>query len=588
TGPLAGVAYDGQDPAFADLYGVAWNSTDYGYEGPQDVGPPEFEKNFQDRMFDLIDKYHPDLYYTDGGPPFKTAGYNIVAHLYNESRKLNGGKLQALATFKGGGIGVENYEFEYADTIKQFVWQTDKTMSPEWYWLRDKTKDYKKANEIVHTLIDVVSKNGNLLLNVPLTAAGELEEEVITMLTGMGHDLDLIGEAVFATRSWDAFGEGPNGINGLAALTPQDIRFTRNKKRTVLYATVMGWPGDGSVVRIRTLSRNRIDLKGLQGVSLPGTTGKLKYVQDAEGLKITLPAKAPYSCSVYPIKLSFGGSIPPLKPAPQYLWDAVVRNISGIDDKNKYDLPTECGVLILDIPTNSITSRAGLQKDDVIITCNGIDVQGVGDLRGLQDKAEGRKLTLAVSRKTSIMAIDLSDYAYVVTEGGASAEFKTVKLAAASVAVPVKVSAGGAVPGNDPIEALTDGVVTNGSGPIFANGVIDGAYRLDLGGVRSIAQVNVFSSGGNRARQNFVLYGSSAPSDPGWNVADIKVFKPIISVDSRKGVRTEFEASSIRRSSGQTLGSYRWLILAVAPVNGEVGGENTAFQELQVIECGKK
>ena len=102
TGPLAGVPYDGQDPRFADLYGVPWNSTDPGYEGPQDVGPPEFEKNFVDRMLDLIDRYHPDLYYTDGGPPFKTAGYTIVSHLYNQSLKLNGGKLQAVANFKGG------------------------------------------------------------------------------------------------------------------------------------------------------------------------------------------------------------------------------------------------------------------------------------------------------------------------------------------------------------------------------------------------------------------------------------------------------------------------------------------------------
>ncbi len=80
AGPLAGVPYDGQDPAFTDLYGVPWNGRDLGYEGPHDVGPPAFEKNFLDRMLDLIDRYHSDLYYTDGGPPFKTAGYTIVSH----------------------------------------------------------------------------------------------------------------------------------------------------------------------------------------------------------------------------------------------------------------------------------------------------------------------------------------------------------------------------------------------------------------------------------------------------------------------------------------------------------------------------
>lgn len=83
TGPLAGVPYDGQDPAFADLYGVPWNSDDPGYEGPQDVGPPEFEKQFENRMKDLIDKYHPDLYYikaTGRGPSHHLAGWRGSGH----------------------------------------------------------------------------------------------------------------------------------------------------------------------------------------------------------------------------------------------------------------------------------------------------------------------------------------------------------------------------------------------------------------------------------------------------------------------------------------------------------------------------
>ena len=186
TGPLAGVPYDGQDPKFQDLYGVPWKSTDPGYEGPGDVGPPEFEQNFEDRMKDLIDRYHPDLYYTDGGPPFKDKGYKVVSHLYNQSLQEHGGKLQAVANFKGGcQIGAENFEFEFPASLQKNFWQTDKPTGGEWYWLRDRRKDYKKGFEIIHTLIDVVSKNGNLLLNVPLTGEGELEEEVITMFKDM-------------------------------------------------------------------------------------------------------------------------------------------------------------------------------------------------------------------------------------------------------------------------------------------------------------------------------------------------------------------------------------------------------------------
>ena len=330
TGPLAGVPYDGQDPKFADLYGVPWRSSDPGYEGPQDVGPPAFEQNFEDRMKDLIDRYHPDLYYTDGGPPFKDKGYKVVAHLYNQSLKEHDGQLQAVANFKGGcPIGAENFEFEFPGELQKNCWQTDKTMGAEWYWLRNRQKDYKKGIEIVHTLIDVVSKNGNLLLNVPLTGDGELEEEVITMLKVMAHDFDLIGEAIFATRAWEAFGEGHKNFNGISSGTAADIRFTRNKANNILYATTLGWPGDGAVVKIKTLGKSRIDLKTLQSVSLLRSSVDLTYLQDAESLQITLPTKAPYMCSAYPIKLTFSGQIPKLKPTATLLWQAQAREIEA-------------------------------------------------------------------------------------------------------------------------------------------------------------------------------------------------------------------------------------------------------------------
>ena len=589
TGPLAGVPYDGQDPNYADLYGVPWDNDGYGYEGPNDVGPPAFEKNFQDRMFDLIDKYHPDLYYTDGGPPFKTAGYNIVAHLYNESQKWHGGKLEAVVNFKGGSpIGAKNYEYEYPDEVTPKPWQTDKTMSPEWYWLRDRTKDYKKGFEIVHTLIDVVSKNGNLLLNVPLTPDGELEDATMTMLKDMGHDFDLIGEAIFSTRPWKVFGEGQTRFRGISGGKPNDIRFTRNKANTVLYATTLGWPGDGAVVRIKTLNSNRIDLKSLQSMSLLGTSDKLTYHQDAGALAITMPAKAPYECSAYPIKLTFAGQIPDLKGKAQLLWQAQARDISGSDDKSSYGLPAGAGVLLLDVPAAGTAAKAGLKKDDVVVACNGQEANTINDLRALANKAAGAGLKLSVIRKHKPMTVELTDYAYFAMETQASPEFKEIPLASSAVAA--KVSAGGSTPPrNNPVDALLDGKVVKGLGPIFANGVLDGAYKLDLGEAKSILQVNTFSAGGGvRPRQNYVLYGSNTASDPGWEVEDGAMFTPIIAVDTRHIASREFEATSVRRSDGKPLGCYRWLVWKVTPVNGDVGGENTAFQELQVIAAGGK
>ena len=112
-----------------------------------------------------------------------------------------------------------------------------------------------------------------------------------------------------------------------------------------------------------------------------------------------------------------------------------------------------------------------------------------------------------------------------------------------------------------------------------------GRYKLDLGATKRIARVNTFSynQGGNRGRQRFVLYGSSATSDPGWNVEDLRRFIPIIDLDTRTVPQTDFVATSIRQSDGKPLGCYRWLVWDVRPVNETAGGENTAFQEFQVI-----
>jgi alpha-L-fucosidase len=157
------------------------------------------------------------------------------------------------------------------------------------------------AEHAIHLLIDTVSKNGNLLLNVPLTPEGELEPETISMLTEMGRCLDIIGEAVFSTRCWVVADDGDGGI-----------RFTRNKANTVLYVTNLGWSND--MLRIKTLGSSRIDIKTLTNVSLLGAPDKFTYtcLQDAEGLSIKVP-KAPFESPAYAFKLTFSGQIPALK-----------------------------------------------------------------------------------------------------------------------------------------------------------------------------------------------------------------------------------------------------------------------------------
>jgi membrane-associated protease RseP (regulator of RpoE activity) len=257
---------------------------------------------------------------------------------------------------------------------------------------------------------------------------------------------------------------------------------------------------------------------------------------------------------------------------------AAIRDIAGLGDRSAYGLADESGVLVLNVPASSPAAKAGLQQDDVIVACNGQPVRTAFDLQKLRDKAAGQPLTLVVSRKQKKVSIEAKEYEYVVSEIPGSPNFETVPLAPAAGVVPAKASAGNAPVNNEPIEALVDGKCGDGFGPIFANAVVNGMYKLELPAVTRIAQVNSYSSGGERGRQNFVLYGSNAAADPGWNVADAKLFTPIGAVDARQDAAKK--VTSIRTSDGKPLGSYRWLVWAVFPVNGV---ENTAYQEFQVI-----
>ncbi len=265
-----------------------------------------------------------------------------------------------------------------------------------------------------------------------------------------------------------------------------------------------------------------------------------------------------------------------------YAWQAKVRNISGLGDRSAFGLQDESGVLVLNVPDTSPAAKADLRKDDVIVRCNEQPVRTVTDLHKLRDLAAGKKLTLTITRRQKQMKVIVGDDLYVVTESAETADFKTVAVLPASFVLPVRVSAGGASTNNDPIESLTDTKVANSYGPVFANGVEAGMYKLDLASITNIAQINTFSALETRARQNFVLYGSKADADPGWSVDDPKFFTPIIAVDTRDGLAGPFAATSIRRSDGKPLGDFRWLVWAVAPVTSE-HAENTAFQELQVV-----
>ena len=143
-------------------------------------------------MRDLLDRYQPDLYYVDGGIPFHVhpAGLNILAHYYNSSLARHGGKLEAVANIKldwQPNIGVLDYEFATQGGLPDDYWQSDKSINGEWFWMRtDKPEQYTPAKRIIATLMDDISRRGNLLLNLPLKPDGTFDPAVVRILEEMG------------------------------------------------------------------------------------------------------------------------------------------------------------------------------------------------------------------------------------------------------------------------------------------------------------------------------------------------------------------------------------------------------------------
>lgn len=311
NGPLAGVPYDGQEPQFADLYGVPWKDSGFGYDKTKDDAPLQWIKHYELRMCDLMDRYHPDVYYEDGGIPFHTypAGLNLLAHLYNSSIANHQGKLEAVATIKLDWVptvGVKDFERATPKDILELPWQSDKSVNKEWFWDRNQSsKTYTKAPPLIATLMDTVSRNGNLLLNVPLLEDGTLEKEVVQTLEEIGRCTSTIGEALYGTRPWVIYGEGPTRFNsGFPIATPKDIRFTRDKVNKTLYATFLAWPGNGATADITTLKAGAFDASSIASITMLGNSGELAYSQDQQGLKVTMPKSAP-GADAYALKITF-------------------------------------------------------------------------------------------------------------------------------------------------------------------------------------------------------------------------------------------------------------------------------------------
>ncbi len=242
------------------------------------------------------------------------------------------------------------------------------------------------------------------------------------------------------------------------------------------------------------------------------------------------------------------------------------------------------GVQLTDVPAGSAAARAGFQKDDLILAVNGCKTPDTPAFIEALSSAGEAPLNLTVVRSQKAQTLTVPDAPFVVVEAvEAPAGFSKLVLPAAPAGTVSAVSK----TNNDPLTTLTDGRLASSYGPVFANGVRDGAYKIDLGAAKPVAAVTAwsFNQNGSRARQIVSIFGSNSSADPGWNTANARDFIQIGAIDTGR-LPGQFVAASLRARPGQSLGSFRWIVWRVSPVNPS--GENTAFQELGVETAGPR
>jgi alpha-L-fucosidase len=303
-GPGRTIPSDINDPRYAALYGPAHNwlmnprgtplNNDFTYVSSA------WADDWLARGAELVGKYHPDFIFFDwwiGQPSVRSDLTRFAAFYYNASLKY--GDHVGVITYKDYATeehsAVLDLERGQLGDIRPLPWQTDTSVSNKsWGYIDNDT--FKSPEFVIDQLIDIVSKNGNLLLNIGPRSDGTIPEPVQQVLLHIGAWLNLNGDAIYGTRPWKAYGEGPTKVATgsfhdfeTANYTAEDFRFTT--KGNVLYAIGLAWPANGEAV-IHALAP-AAGGASVQSLALLGSDAKLQFEQRADGLHVQLPAQAP-------------------------------------------------------------------------------------------------------------------------------------------------------------------------------------------------------------------------------------------------------------------------------------------------------
>ena len=336
-GEFAGIPYDGKLTK-ADGKGTWWDGLDpqelYAQNHPFSKGSEEnltalwgqwnwdngasipsqdYCERFYNRTMDLINTYDPDLLYFDDTAlplyPVSDAGLKIAAHYYNKNMASHNNKLEAVLFGKvltpdQKKCMVWDVERGVPDQGQAEAWQTC-TCIGDWHYSRSiyDHNRYKSAKTVIQMLVDIVSKNGNLLLNIPVRGDGTIDEKEVAILEDIAAWMDINKESIFDTRPWKQFGEGPAAVSnplnsagfneGKIKLSAKDIRY--NEKGNVLYATTLGAPVEN--VSLKLLGKKK-DSATIKSIKVLGSKEKISWKQYPDSLVIQKPKVIPNNIAV--------------------------------------------------------------------------------------------------------------------------------------------------------------------------------------------------------------------------------------------------------------------------------------------------
>lgn len=313
------IASDVNDPQYAALYGPAhtWLMNPWGTPVSNDFTyvSSAWANDWLARAAELVEKYHPDVVYFDwwiGQPSIQPNLTRFAAFYYNSSLKY--GDHLGVIDYKDYAMqehsAVLDVERGQLSDIRPLYWQTDTSVgNKSWGYIKNDT--FKSPEFVVGQLIDIVSKNGNLLLNIGPRSDGTIPESVQQVLLNVGAWLDINGEAIYGTRPWRIYGEGPTKVVAgtfhdvdTANYTAEDFRFTT--KDHVLYAIGLAWPVNGEAL-IRSLAPTP-GSEPVRSVALLGSDARLQFEQRPDGLHVQLPA-GPAGKYAYALRVAFGGAV---------------------------------------------------------------------------------------------------------------------------------------------------------------------------------------------------------------------------------------------------------------------------------------